>query len=277
VYHGSGEKMPPIQNLLLDTATTIAHKIRKRKVTSREVVETYIARIKEVNPILNCVVDERFIEALEDAHKVEEFIQSGGKSVEDIEKDTRYLGVPFSTKDCIQVTGLSHTAGLYCRRHVKALQDADAISCMRAAGAIPFAITNVSEVCMWWDSNNTVYGQTSNPYNTNHIVGGSSGGKGCLLAAAGLPLGIGSDIGGSICTPCFFNGIFGHKPSRGIASNLGQHPILSKEQDSFLGVGPMCRFPADLLPTLRIIAGKNNDRLKLDTKIDILKIKFFYM
>jgi len=73
--------------------------------------------------------------------------------------------------------GLSQTAGLYCRRDVKALQDADAISCMRAAGAIPFAITNVSEVCMWWESNNTVYGRTNNPYNTNHIVGGSSGGE----------------------------------------------------------------------------------------------------
>jgi Asp-tRNAAsn/Glu-tRNAGln amidotransferase A subunit and related amidases len=73
--------------------------------------------------------------------------------------------------------GLSNTTGLYCRRDVKALQDADAIACMRAAGAIPFAITNVSEVCMWWESNNTVYGRSNNPYNTNHIVGGSSGGE----------------------------------------------------------------------------------------------------
>ena len=77
------------------------------QVTSREVVETFIARIKEVNPILNCVVDERFNEALEDACKVDEFIQSGVKSVEDIEKDTPFLGVPFSTKDCIQVTGMT--------------------------------------------------------------------------------------------------------------------------------------------------------------------------
>jgi len=77
------------------------------QVTSREVVETFIARIKEVNPILNCVVDERFNEALEDARKVDEFIQSGVKSVEDIEKDTPFLGVPFSTKDCIQVTGMT--------------------------------------------------------------------------------------------------------------------------------------------------------------------------
>lgn len=74
-------------------------------MTSVEVLETFVARIKEVNPILNCVVDERFSEALEDARKVDEFIQSGVKSLQDIEKDTPFLGVPFSTKDCLQVTG----------------------------------------------------------------------------------------------------------------------------------------------------------------------------
>lgn len=52
-------------------------------------------------------------------------------------------------------------------------------------------------------------------YNFRHIVGGSSGGEGCIQAAAGSPLGIGSDIGGSIRMPAFFNGIFGHKPSKG--------------------------------------------------------------
>lgn len=78
-------------------------------MTSVEVLETFIARIKEVNPILNCVVDERFSEALQDAHKVDEFIQSGVKSVQDIEKDTPFLGVPFSTKDCLQVTGMTIT------------------------------------------------------------------------------------------------------------------------------------------------------------------------
>jgi fatty acid amide hydrolase 2 len=75
------------------------------------------------------------------------------------------------------ILGLSHTAGLYCRRNVKAPQNAYAVACMKEAGAIPFAVTNVSEACMWWESNNTVYGRSSNPYNTNHIVGGSSGGE----------------------------------------------------------------------------------------------------
>ena len=74
-------------------------------------------------------------------------------------------------------SGLSYTAGLYCRKNVKGDEDASAIELMRQAGGIPLAITNVSEVCMWWESHNTVYGRTNNPYNTNHIVGGSSGGE----------------------------------------------------------------------------------------------------
>lgn len=76
-------------------------------MTSVEVVKTFIARIKEVNPILNCVVDERFSEALEDARKVDEFIKSGVASLQEIEERTPFLGVPFSTKDCLQVTGMT--------------------------------------------------------------------------------------------------------------------------------------------------------------------------
>ena len=71
-----------------------------------EVVETFIARIKAINPILNCVVDERFEDALQEARNVDKLIESGTKSVQDMEKDTPFLGVPFTTKDCIKVKGI---------------------------------------------------------------------------------------------------------------------------------------------------------------------------
>ncbi len=85
---------------------------------------------------------------------------------------------------------------------------------MRNAGAIHLAITNVSEVCMWWEASNTIYGRSRNPYDGRRITGGSSGGEGALIGAAGSVIGIGSDIGGSIRMPSFFNGIFGHKPTK---------------------------------------------------------------
>ncbi|XP_068081794.1 fatty-acid amide hydrolase 2 [Anabrus simplex] len=278
MYRGGGKKMPAIENLLLlDSASVLAFKIRTGKVSSVEVVELFISRIKEVNPVLNCVVDERFEEALKEAKQVDELIRSNIKTVEEIARDTPFLGVPFTTKDSIKVKGLSHTAGLYKRKDIKADKDAVVVSLMRKAGAIPLAVTNISELCMWWESSNTVYGRTNNPYNTNHIVGGSSGGEGCIQAAAASAFGIGSDIGGSIRMPAFFNGIFGHKPSRDIVSNDGQYPFPTGEQETYLGVGPMCRFASDLAPMLRILADKNASKLHLDEKVDIQKIKYFYM
>lgn len=144
-----------------------------------------------------------------------------------------------------------------------------------------------------------MHGRSRNPYDTNRIVGGSSGGEGCLLvstslhnmlvvrkcnalfilvqAAAGSPFGIGSDIGGSIRMPAFFNGIFGHKPSPNIVSNKGQWPMpISPEQISYLGVGPMSRFASDLKPMLKIIAGDNAKLLNLDEPVNLQTIKYFY-
>lgn len=98
-----------------------------------------------------------------------------------------------------------------------------------------------------------------------------------LKAAAASPFGLGSDIGGSIRMPAFFNGIFGHKPSKNIVSNKGQYPIpFNDEQNSFLGIGPMCRFAVDLKPMLKIISGENANLLKLDEPVNLDSIKFFY-
>lgn len=169
------------------------------------------------------------------------------------------------------------TSGLYIRKDVRAKEDADAIALMRKAGAIPFCLTNVSEVCMWWESNNTVHGRTRNPYDTNRIVGGSSGGEGCIQAAAASPFGLGSDIGGSIRMPAFFNGVFGHKPTKFIVSNKGQFPApFTEEQNSFLGIGPIVRHAEDLKPMLKIISGDNAKLLNLDDPVDLEKLKFFY-
>lgn len=279
IYRGPGEKVPPIDNLLLlDSATTLAHKIRTRKVTSVEVVQSFIHRIKSVNPILNCVIDNRFDEALEDAKKVDELIASGTKSKEELLNETPFLGVPFTTKDCIAMKGLSCTAGLYSRKGIKAKEDSDAIASLRMAGGIPLAVTNVSELCIWWESTNPVYGRTNNTYNTNHIVGGSSGGEGCIQSCAGSPMGVGSDIGGSVRIPSFFNGVFGHKPTTGIGSLKGHYPLpTDPEQKSYLTIGPMSRFATDLLPMFKVMARSHIDELKLDQPVDITQLKFYYM
>lgn len=76
---------------------------------------------------------------------------------------------------------------------------------------------------MWYESANNVYGRSNNPYHTGRMVGGSSGGEACAISSGCSIFGIGSDVGGSIRMPAFFNGIFGHKPSTGIVSNYGSY------------------------------------------------------
>ncbi|XP_064537761.1 fatty-acid amide hydrolase 2-A [Drosophila montana] len=278
IYGVSGDRMPAITDPIhLESATSLATKIRNQELSSVQVLESFIRRVKEVNPLLNCVVDERYDEALKEAAAADALIKSGQYTVDQLAELKPFLGVPITTKDCISVKGMLHTAGLYSRRELRAENDADAMALMRKAGAIPFALTNVSEVCMWWESNNTVHGRTRNAYDTNRIVGGSSGGEGCVQSAAASPFGLGSDIGGSIRMPAFFNGIFGHKPSKLIVSNKGQFPTpFSAEQNSFLGLGPMSRFAEDLRPMLQIMAGEKAELLQLNKPVVLEKLKFFY-
>ena len=81
------------------------------------------------------------------------------------------------------------------RKDTIASKDAAVVENLRRAGAIPIAVTNCSELCMWWETANNVYGRTNNPYDTSKIAGGSSGGEGAIISAAGSVCGVGSDVG----------------------------------------------------------------------------------
>jgi len=96
------------------------------------------------------------------------------------------------------VSGPRTGAGLISRSaaYAKAGYDALAVQRLRSAGFIVLGVTNVSELCMWYESNNKVHGRTNNPYNLHHMVGGSSGGEGSIIGAGASPCGLGSDIGG---------------------------------------------------------------------------------
>lgn len=99
------------------------------------------------------------------------------------------------------------------RKGYLSTEDATVVGYVKNAGAIVVAKTNIPELNLWVESRNMIYGQTNNPYNTTRTVGGSSGGDAAITAACGVPFALGSDIGGSIRMPAFFNGVFGLKPS----------------------------------------------------------------
>uniref|UniRef100_A0A4W4FV74 Amidase domain-containing protein n=1 Tax=Electrophorus electricus TaxID=8005 RepID=A0A4W4FV74_ELEEL len=269
-------RLPPIANTLLTVpAIQLAQKIRRKEVTSVEVVQAYIDRIQEVNPLINAVVKDRFAAALQEATLVDKLVveETGGEDV--LEDRLPLLGVPFTVKESFALQGMPNSTGLPSRRSVVSGIDAPSVALLKRAGAIPLGVTNCSELCMWLESHNHVYGITRNPYQLGRGAGGSSGGEGSVIASGASVIGVGSDIGGSIRMPCFFNGIFGHKPTSGIVCNDGQYPPPSGQQPGFLCTGPMCRYAQDLVPMLKIMAGPDAEKLCLSADVDLSKLRFF--
>jgi fatty acid amide hydrolase 2 len=239
-----------MKDLLLASATRLAALIRSGTVSSRDVVEAHVAQIERVNPQLNAVVRTRFDEASAEAARAD-----------DLRARTRpddlppLHGVPCTIKECFALTGMPNASGLVSRRNVVARQDATAVARLRQAGAIPLGVTNTSELCMWVESDNRLYGRTNNPYDPERIAGGSSGGEGAIVGAGASPFGLGSDIGGSIRLPAAFCGIAGHKPTGRMVPNTGHWPPLEGELRAYLGCGPLARSVADLSLILPLLAG----------------------
>ena len=240
-----------LDELLTLSGLELARRIRARQVTSRAVVEAHIARIEAVNPRINAVVARRYDEARREADAADARIAAAGPA----EALPPYLGVPCTIKEQFALTGMPNSSGLVARRDVVATEDATTVARLRAAGAIPLGVTNVSELCMWYESNNRVYGRTNNPYDASRIVGGSSGGEGAIIGAGGSPFGLGSDVGGSIRMPAFFNGVFGHKPTGGLVPGSGQYPRAKGAAARIVATGPLARRAEDLWPLTKILAG----------------------
>lgn len=232
------------------SATELARLIREGRATSSEVVGAHIEAAERHNPRLNAIVRVRYDAARAEARAADERLVAQGS-----EGLPEFFGVPCTIKECFALTGMPHTSGLVSRIGRLADADATAVARLRGAGAIPLGVTNVSELCMWLESNNRVYGRTNNPYDVRRIVGGSSGGEGAIIASGASPFGLGSDIGGSIRMPAFFNGVFGHKPTGGLVPGTGQFPVAEGAALRYLTTGPLARRAEDLMPLLRLLAG----------------------
>jgi hypothetical protein len=161
-----------VESLRFVSATRPARLIRERKISAREVVEAFIAHIERVNPTLNAVVATRFEEARREADHADQRVRGSG-----VDYLPPLLGVPCTIKEALAVVGMPNASGLLSRKHLVSTFDATSVKRLRAAGAIPLGVTNTSELCMWMESDNRVYGRTNNPYDPTRIVGGSSARK----------------------------------------------------------------------------------------------------
>ena len=151
--------------LLTLSGVALAARIRSGEVSSREVVAAHISKIESVNPRLNAVVADRFDAALKEADRAD--ARRGEEGLGPLH------GVPCTIKECFALTGMPNASGLVARRDIRAEADATAVARLRAAGAIPMGVTNTSELCMWMETSNRLYGRTNNPYDPRRIVGGT--------------------------------------------------------------------------------------------------------
>ena len=244
----------PQHPFLLQSATQLAALIRTRQATSREVVQVHVDHARRVNQALNAIVVDRYDAALDDADAADAHIASHGTA--DLPP---FFGVPCTIKECFAVEGFPQTSGLISRKHKIATRDAPTVARIRQSGAILLGVTNVSELCMWMESDNCLYGITGNAYDPTRTAGGSSGGEGSIVGSGASPFGLGADVGGSIRMPAFFNGVFGHKASAGIVPNSGQHPVADPGARRLLSTGPLCRRAEDLWPLLQLLAGPDGE------------------
>jgi aspartyl-tRNA(Asn)/glutamyl-tRNA(Gln) amidotransferase subunit A len=230
-------------------AATLAGVIRRREASAEEAVEAFAARIEERDAALNAVVVRRLDEALADARAADRQLAAG-------EAIGPLHGVPVTIKEAIAVAGLPWTNGSRLWADRIAETDAGSVRRLRAAGAIVLGKTNIPEFCAWYDSDNDVYGRTSNPHAAERTPGGSSGGESAALAASLSPLGLGSDLGSSIRQPAAWTGVFGLKPSRGLVPLAGHAGFgLPLAWQMFATIGPLARSVDDLELVLPILAG----------------------
>jgi fatty acid amide hydrolase 2 len=253
----------PARPLTQRSALELAAAIRTGETSSREIVELHVERLRAVQPRINAIAADRYDAALQEADAADRLVADSA----DPESLPPLLGVPCTIKESIALRGMPNCAGLLARRDHRATETAPAAARIVAAGAIPMGMTNVSEMTMWIESQNFVYGRTSNAYDARRVAGGSSGGEGAAVGSGGSPIGLGTDIGGSIRLPAFFNGVFGHKGSAWLVPNNRHFPPAEGAISRMLSLGPLARRAEDLMPVLRTIAGP--DPGDPDTRADV--------
>lgn len=241
-------------------------------------VQAYIDRCKEVNPLINAIVEDRFEEALEEARAIDQDISNDLRTVDEMERDLPLLGLPVSVKESIAVQGMINQGGRVFKQKRVAQYNAPCVELVIKHGGIILLVSNTPELCMCWETYNNVSGQTRNPYDLTRTPGGSSGGEAALISSGASLIGLSSDIAGSARLPAMFTGIYGHKPTPYAISPKGHIPASNVEYwGDFFTIAPMTRYASDLPLLLKCINDPEGRRLQLDKPVSVKDIRFFYM
>ena len=240
-----------MSNIWEMSASEIAAAVRAKSVSAAEVTQAHLARLSDVNPQLNAVVQEFPEEALAQARALDDRIAAG-------EDPGLLAGVPVTIKVNVDQEGHATTNGLKLQKDLIATQDSPVVSNIRKAGGIIVGRTNTPAFSLRWFTRNDLHGQTLNPRDPGLTPGGSSGGAASAVAAGICALGHGTDIAGSVRYPAYACGLHGLRPT------LGRIPAWnSTAPDRFIGAqlmavsGPITRTMDDIDLSLRVMAASD--------------------
>jgi aspartyl-tRNA(Asn)/glutamyl-tRNA(Gln) amidotransferase subunit A len=223
--------------------TEIKRGLDKGEFSSVEITQDYLARIARHNPALNCFISVTDEIALEQARAADAALAKG--------EVAPLTGVPLAHKDLFCTDGVKTTCASRILDNFIAPYDATVIENFKRDGAVMLGKTNMDEFAMGSSNENSSYGNVANPWNTEHVPGGSSGGSAAAVAAGLAPGATGTDTGGSIRQPAALCGVTGIKPTYGRVSRYGMIAYGSSLDQG----GPFARSAEDCALLLQTMSG----------------------
>ena len=231
-------------DITAQTALELGRKIKAKELSAPEVMEAFLAKAESMEERVHSFVTLDREGAMERAKKAQKAIEAGTLQ-------GPLAGVPVALKDNLCTEGMATTCSSRILDGFLPSYTAEAVKKLEAAGAVNMGKTNMDEFAMGSTTETSWYGVTRNPWNPDHVPGGSSGGSCAAVAAGEAPFALGSDTGGSIRQPSSFCGVTGIKPTYGTVSRYG----LIAYGSSLDQIGPIAKDVADCVTALELISG----------------------
>ncbi len=225
------------------SAVETARNIKEGSITSVEVMQAVLQRIKEREEQLHCYITVDWEGALKRSEQIQRKIEAGMLQ-------GALAGVPVAIKDNICTKGMETTCASKILKGFIPAYSAEAVERLEQAGAVLIGKTNMDEFAMGSTTETSYFGPTKNPHQEEHVPGGSSGGSAAAVAAGECLFALGSDTGGSIRQPAGYCGVVGMKPTYGTVSRYG----LIAYGSSLDQIGPLCKNVTDCAYILDVLA-----------------------